>query len=291
MFPDPALTLADQILGIVAIFLKTLAPEACARRIGLLSVAIWNRVRRFERRFLALHAMWKAGTLPKARVRAVATSFPSPLAGEQRLAPGLDPGGRGGGCSGTGVAAAHPSPQPPPSRGGGVIDPSVASSLRPASMLPRGFAWLHRMLPLSAGSLASYLGPLLREHPEMQRFVAECPQVGRTLRPWCRMAGVKPPDYLALPKRARAPRRRPAAPPRLRQPRRRDYTNPRDEARAWMQWSAATHKPVDPRKMSPEAFGCVLHWPRDENCPPPEIGYGGRAFPPLPKDYKRPDWG
>ena len=36
------------------------------------------------------------------------------------------------------------------------------------------------------------------------------------------------------------------------------------------------------------AFGYVLHWPRDGNCPPPEIGYGGRAFPNTPKDYVPP---
>ena len=40
MFPDPTLTLADQIIGIVAIFLKTLAPEACARRVGLVSCQV-----------------------------------------------------------------------------------------------------------------------------------------------------------------------------------------------------------------------------------------------------------
>ena len=69
MFPDPTLTLADQILGIVAVFMKTMAAEGCKRRIGLFSVAIWSRVKRFERRFLALYAEWKAGTLPKARGR------------------------------------------------------------------------------------------------------------------------------------------------------------------------------------------------------------------------------
>ena len=286
MYPDPALTLADQILGIVGVFLKTLAPEACRLRIGLYQIAIWKRVKKFERRFLALYSMWKAGTLPKARVRPIS---PPPLEG----------GGRGEGCSGTISATAHPSPVPPPSRGGGVFDPMARggssfdlAKFRPASVLPRSFAWLHRMLPNSASTLASYLGSVVRHHPEIQAFVADCPQAGRLLRPICKMAGVKPPDYLALPKRVRKPglRRRPAAPPRLRQPRRRDYASAKEEALAWMRWSAATHKPVNPRKMSAEAFGYVLHWPRDGNCPPPEIGYGGR-WPPLPKDYKRPDWG
>src|SRR5579872_7144531 len=71
MLPDPnpsltpTLTLADQVVWMVDVFLKILAPEACKQRIGLLSCAIWNRVRRLERRFCSLYAEWKAGTLPK----------------------------------------------------------------------------------------------------------------------------------------------------------------------------------------------------------------------------------
>jgi hypothetical protein len=37
----------------------------------------------------------------------------------------------------------------------------------------------------------------------MQEFHAACPQVGRILRPMCRMAGLKPPEWLALPRRGR----------------------------------------------------------------------------------------
>ena len=49
-------------------------------------------------------------------------------------------------------------------------------------------------------------------------------------------------------------------------------------------------RPIDLTKLSAVAFGYVLHPPRDGNCPPPEIGYGGRR-PRLPKDYVRPkDW-
>jgi hypothetical protein len=271
MFPDPALTLADQIFRIVDVFLRTLAPEAHKCRVGLVSCAIWNRVRRLERRFLTLYAMWKAGTLPKPR------TSPSPLKGE----------GRGGGGA-TAPAAAHPSPRP------GDIN------VRPASMLPRGFGWLRRMLPLSAGTLASLLGPLVREHPEMKEFVAGCPQVGRVLRPMCGMVAIRPPEWLALPKRARA--RRAAAAHQLsaedealllRMTTPFPDTPAARSARRALRRSMATGQPVDPRKLSAEAFGYVLHWPRDDNCPPPRIGYGGRAFPPLPKDYERPhdeDW-
>jgi hypothetical protein len=78
MFTDPTFTLADQLFWIVDVFLKTMGPEACKRRIGLFSLAVWSRVKRFERRFSALYAMWKTGTLPKARVRAGAASTPHP---------------------------------------------------------------------------------------------------------------------------------------------------------------------------------------------------------------------
>ena len=59
------------------------------------------------------------------------------------------------------------------------------------------------MLPSSAATLAGGVDSLLRNFPEMQAFAAEVPQVGRMLRPICKMAGMKPPDYLALPKRKR----------------------------------------------------------------------------------------
>ena len=127
----------------------------------------------------------------------------------------------------------------------------------------------------------------------MKQFALECPQVGRVLRPFCRITGIKVPDYLRLPKRKRtSPQPSPQGgggekPRRLRQPRRRDFSSARDEAAAWLAWSAATKKPVNPKKMSAVAFGYVLHWPRDELCPPPEIGYGGRAFR-VPRDYVRP---
>jgi hypothetical protein len=63
---------------IIVFFCRTIAPEACRLRIGVLSCTIWNRVRKFERRFYALYAMWKAGTLPKPRLR---RPSPSPLTG------------------------------------------------------------------------------------------------------------------------------------------------------------------------------------------------------------------
>ena len=65
---------------------------------------------------------------------------------------------------------------------------------------------------------------------------------------------------------------------------------PREVAEAAIARSERTGKPIDPRKIGAVAYGYVLHWPRDGNCPPPEVGYGGRWRRP-PKDYKPPkDW-
>ncbi len=96
----------------------------------------------------------------------------------------------------------------------------------PPRRLPRGFAWLVRLVPEAACS-ASQLQHLLGE-PEMAALIAAAPQMRRMLRPLCRMLGVHPPPGLLAPPQARrAPPSRPAAaggappagprrPPRLR---------------------------------------------------------------------------
>src|SRR5215471_8968678 len=104
MFTNPGYTLADQIRGLVELFCKVMAAEASPVRFGALSVVLWNRVRKLERRLLALYAMWTAGTLPMARMRAAPSSprlvrsspLPSPQGGE----------GAGGGA---GVTQAPPA--------------------------------------------------------------------------------------------------------------------------------------------------------------------------------------
>src|SRR5215472_3148777 len=96
MVTNPSCTLADQLSGIVELFRKAMWAEPRTRGLGPLSVAIWQRVRGFERRFSALYSLWKAGKLPQVRARAVA----------------------------------HPSPQPPPSRGGGVVSLSAVDVAR-----------------------------------------------------------------------------------------------------------------------------------------------------------------
>jgi hypothetical protein len=55
------------------------------------------------------------------------------------------------------------------------------------------------------------------DDPEMAALVAGAPQLGRVLRPLCRMLAVKPPAWLRLPRRRRpAPARAAARPTPLR---------------------------------------------------------------------------
>src|SRR5271157_3215197 len=134
MLTDPSLTLADQISWMVEMFCKIMAPEACKLRVGAVSGTVWNRVVGFGRRFCGLYARWKAGTLPKARVRKKDTSpRPSPHSGE-----------------GEGVAACD------------------AARMRPQSLLPRTVGWMRKLLPPSAGTLAGTLSSILLNHLEVQ---------------------------------------------------------------------------------------------------------------------------
>ncbi len=271
MFTNPGFTLTDQVYWIVELALKTIAAEACKLRVGVVSVAVWKRVRNFQRRFLALHAQWKAGTLPKARAVREEDTSPRP----------------------TGSSPVAGLPQ----SGAGELEAcgaGEAARVRPVSVLPRGVAWLHKMLPLSAGTLGSMLGPVIHELAEMRAFVAEVPQAGRMLRPICEMAGIKPTEWQALPKRVRKRKE----PPRLSE----EDEEKLRQITAWFPDSPAGReakriwrlgfqgKTVDVTKVSAVTLGLLLHPPRDGNCPPPEIGYGG-SWPRLPKDYVRPkDW-
>jgi hypothetical protein len=125
----------------------------------------------------------------------------------------------------------------------------------------------------------------------MKAFAAECPQVGRIIRPMCTMLGLKVPAYLALPKRARksrALRLSEAGEAELARitkcfP---DTSGARRARQVWRRVIAG--KRVDLTKLSAVVVGYMLHPPKDANCPLPEIGYGGRAFPNTPKDYRPP---
>ena len=76
--------------------------------------------------------------------------------------------------------------------------------------LPRRVGWVVQTI---SGSLirADELEIMLEE-PEMAATVAAAPQLGRVLRPLCRMLAVKPPAWLRLPRRPRPPRPAPARP-------------------------------------------------------------------------------
>ena len=258
MYPDPTLTLAGQMQRIVEVFYRTMPPEACHRQFGALSIALWQRVRTLTGRFCALYALWKAGRLPKLPVR----------------------------------TAAPPPPRPSPaSAGDGTRGPGA--KMRPAGVLPRGLRWMQTMLPQSAAVLAGGVDSLMRNFPEMQRFVAECPQVGRTLRPLARLSGLGVPDYLALPKRKRVRKKNRVAlsaedeAALAKMTARFPDTPPARSAKRALRRMFA-RLPVDVMKLSAVAAGYFYHPPRDGNCPPPEIGYGGRLFARLPKDYVRP---
>ena len=91
----------------------------------------------------------------------------------------------------------------------------------PPLRLPRGFAWAIGRIP-EAAPAAGALIDLLHNAPDTRRFVAEVPRAARLLRPLCQALGQRPPDWLKLPPRPRAPRPpkpRPERPWRLTDPR------------------------------------------------------------------------
>jgi hypothetical protein len=177
----------------------------------------------------------------------------------------------------------------------------AAATLRPRkvagwSVLPRRFGWLRSLLlPESQGCVTSFHS-LLHEDAEMQAVIAAAPvQIGRVLRPFCHFLGLEVPAGLRLAKRRRvrakdtSPRPSPHSGEGEVVAVRRRRT-PREIAEALMAWSERTGKAIDIRKVSSVVWGYIVHTPRDGNCPPPEIGYGGRRWRP-PKDYEPPkDW-
>ncbi len=62
-------------------------------------------------------------------------------------------------------------------------------SVRPAERLPRGLAWLLRLVP-EAAVYGSQLNHLLSD-PEMVALLQAAPQMGRLLRPLCQMLGIR----------------------------------------------------------------------------------------------------
>jgi hypothetical protein len=83
----------------------------------------------------------------------------------------------------------------------------------PGLRLPRGQAWLIRLLPGEAASYGCQLQALLAD-PAMAALLAAAPEAGRILRPLCRLLAIAPEGLLALPSAAGkpAPKPRPAKP-------------------------------------------------------------------------------
>ncbi len=77
----------------------------------------------------------------------------------------------------------------------------------PPPRLPRGYAWVIRLVPAAAPA-ASQLRGLLAD-PEMAEL-AQAPPMRRLLRPLCQMLGVTPPE---IPKRAAPSQAAPSRPP------------------------------------------------------------------------------
>ena len=82
----------------------------------------------------------------------------------------------------------------------------------PPPRLPNGFAWLVRLVGREAAGCGGQLQLLLTD-PEFATLIAATPQMGRVLRPLCRMLGVEPPALPARPSRSAAGPR-PARPQR-----------------------------------------------------------------------------
>ena len=88
--------------------------------------------------------------------------------------------------------------------------PASPPASPPPPRLPNDFAWLVRLVGREAAGCGSQLQFLLTD-PEFAALIAAAPQMGRLLRPLCRMLGV---DASALPppssRRAASPGRAPA---------------------------------------------------------------------------------
>jgi hypothetical protein len=73
--------------------------------------------------------------------------------------------------------------------------------------IPAGFAWLLRLMDEAArhwvAGARAQLQHLLSD-PDMVALIEAAPQMGRSLRPVCRMLGLRPPPPLARPRRPRA---------------------------------------------------------------------------------------
>ena len=93
---------------------------------------------------------------------------------------------------------------PPPPRQRAPRTPAPRPAPRPAAGLPRGRAWLRRLLLPEGPAAGSQLQHLLAD-AEMAALIAADRRVGRLLRPLCHMLGVTPPHAPARPPRQPPP--------------------------------------------------------------------------------------
>jgi hypothetical protein len=172
-------------------------------------------------------------------------------------------------------------------------------------VLPRRFGWLKSLILQDRQWCVTQFNLLLYGNEEMLAVIAAAPQqIGRVLRPFCHFLGLEVPAELRLPRRVRKTARSRRAivpgeqrwaeahPTALRDERSTMIVPNRrlpakEQAEDAVRRSEASGKPIEVRKFTAVAYGWFVHPPRDGNCPPPEIGYGGRWRRP-PKDYKPP---
>jgi hypothetical protein len=242
-------TFASYFALAVDTILKVLWREGYARGPQELVTSTYNRIRRLERRFNALVAMWRAGT-----VRAVVS---------EKLTPHPDPPPQGGREK---KAWAFP-------RGRAWVVRLLVPSTGPGCVGTLCLAWEDpEMAEFFAA--APQVGRILRPLAHM---------IGATLPAWLKLPrrARKP----GLRRRAAAASRLRDARAEMIVPNRR--LPAQEQAEDAIRRSEASGKPIDVRKFTPEANGWFLHPPRDGNCPPPKVGYAGRRRRP-PKDYRPP---
>jgi hypothetical protein len=163
----------------------------------------------------------------------------------------------------------------------------------PPPSVPRRFGWLMWRKPDVPPLREAVAGwrfhlEMMLEDAELKALLAAAPQAGRILRPLCHMLGIRPTAELRLPRRVRVRKKKEPLPPHPAAARFPDTPAARSAARGLARMQAGL--PVDVTRLSSVAYGYFVHPPRDDNCPPPEIGYA-RARRWWPKDYKPPkDW-
>jgi hypothetical protein len=144
---------------------------------GPVLLLILRRAQRLCRRFASLVARIEAGTLRPLRVRPARSSY---------------------------AEVASPSYAEVASEGN---DDRVVKEPDPVlALLPTWRdGWVSHLVP-ECGSAGGMVEQLVYNVPRVAELYAAEPRLGRYLRPLCRMFGVKPPPWLGLPERPRAPR-------------------------------------------------------------------------------------